>query len=53
MLDDKSKISNYQFPRVAIFLDATSLELTPEIKEDIPKVQGKESLKAFGNKYGQ
>ncbi|KAB8224906.1 hypothetical protein BDV33DRAFT_199189 [Aspergillus novoparasiticus] len=42
----------YNFPRVSIFLDETSLELTPEVMEDIPKVRGKESLKAFGNKYG-
>ncbi|OJJ78425.1 uncharacterized protein ASPGLDRAFT_182670 [Aspergillus glaucus CBS 516.65] len=43
---------SYNFPRVTIFLDATSLELTPEVKADIPKVRGKQSLIAFGDKYG-
>jgi len=44
-----------QFPRVTVYLDADSLELTDEIKVDIMNVQReqtKESVKEFGEKYG-
>jgi hypothetical protein len=41
-----------QFPRVTVFLDANSLELTSEAKKDIAKVKDKKSLEWFSEKYG-
>ncbi|RAO68399.1 uncharacterized protein BHQ10_004411 [Talaromyces amestolkiae] len=42
----------YNFPRVTVFLDANSLELTPEVKKDIAKVKDQPSLENFREKYG-
>ncbi|KAH6960261.1 hypothetical protein DER45DRAFT_627355 [Fusarium avenaceum] len=49
----------YNFPRVTVFLDEHSLELTKDVKDDIKKIQEtqsnekkKELVIAFGEKYG-
>ncbi|OBS26180.1 hypothetical protein FPOA_00122 [Fusarium poae] len=45
----------YSFPRVTVYLDADSLELTDEVKRDIAEVKRlktKDSVKMFGDKYG-
>ncbi|KAF4997651.1 hypothetical protein FGRMN_3683 [Fusarium graminum] len=42
----------YNFPRVTIFLDASSLELTEEVKSGIAAVKSKEDVISFGDKYG-
>ncbi|KAL1860953.1 hypothetical protein Plec18170_001467 [Paecilomyces lecythidis] len=42
----------YNFPRVTLFLDANSLELTAEVKDDIAKVKNQPTLEAFREKYG-
>lgn len=38
---------------MTVFLDANSLELTPEVKKDIAKVKDQPSLENFREKYGQ
>ncbi|CAF3525701.1 unnamed protein product [Fusarium graminearum] len=49
----------YNFPRVTVFLDEHSLELTNDVKNDIAKIEEeqsnekkKELIIAFGEKYG-
>ncbi|RBR26471.1 uncharacterized protein FIESC28_00765 [Fusarium coffeatum] len=42
----------YSFPRVTVFLDAGSLELTDEVKSDIASVKTKDDVVSFGEKYG-
>ncbi|KAF5667329.1 hypothetical protein FHETE_6032 [Fusarium heterosporum] len=42
----------YNFPRVTLFMDAGSLELTDEVMSDIAVVKTKEDVISFGDKYG-
>ncbi|PKY00522.1 hypothetical protein P168DRAFT_330340 [Aspergillus campestris IBT 28561] len=50
--ESKSMNVTYKFPRITLYLDPNSLEITPECKADIDKVNDKKSLLAFSEKYG-
>ncbi|KAJ5710578.1 hypothetical protein N7488_004734 [Penicillium malachiteum] len=50
--DEKTMNVTYNFPRVVIYLDHHSLELTPECKADLHKVEDVDSLIEFHHKYG-
>ncbi|KAI4591582.1 hypothetical protein KJ359_012797 [Pestalotiopsis sp. 9143b] len=43
----------YNFPRVTVFLDNRSLELTKNAQADLDKIRDKEGLEAFLDDYGE
>ncbi|KAI9930798.1 hypothetical protein MW887_011556 [Aspergillus wentii] len=50
--DSKNMNVSYKFPRITVYLDKDSLEITPECMKDIQKVDTKQKLIDFSNKYG-
>ncbi|KAJ5569068.1 hypothetical protein N7450_011554 [Penicillium hetheringtonii] len=51
---EERKVMNivYKFPRVSVYLDPGSLEVTDECREDVGKVVNQKTLIEFSNKYG-
>ncbi|GAB1192414.1 hypothetical protein APSETT444_001605 [Aspergillus pseudonomiae] len=47
-----ASVNHQRFPRVTVYLDKDSLEITEECKREIKKVQDKKSLIAFSKKFG-
>ncbi|WXC44416.1 hypothetical protein QX201_004150 [Fusarium graminearum] len=50
--DESSLVVNYNYPRVTLYWDAKSLEVSEECLEDIKKVKDHKTLGSFNEKYG-
>ncbi|KAE8324843.1 hypothetical protein BDV39DRAFT_207571 [Aspergillus sergii] len=50
--ESKTMTVNYKFPRVTVYLDKDSLEITAECQRDMNAVNTKQELIDFSNKYG-